>query len=253
MENKSNKIRKQRKSLTYSTKELADLSKVPEHDIIAYESNKKTATPKTIKKIADATRTNISNWVDDDYFKRSRRNAKATSYEIDEGDEKIFDKGDKEAAVCCLRAMFRADDVMDTLYDALIDMEDMKMTEDGELEFSEFGKKVLTSVCSMKLKKVFTICNPKDSRDSKSSSASTSIVKGSQVADRSKIPLNLITFNNLLQELKIMFRNTDTLEIIIQALTNIGCIDDDGRCSEKSKLLLNTVMANKVKNVVNNR
>lgn len=237
MNNKANKIKEHRKTLAYSTKELANLTNVPERDIMAYEANKKVATLKTIEKIANATNTKVSDWVDEDYFMKSKDTKNI---------ETMADKTGKEKAICLFSAMFRADDVMDILYSALIDMKEIKITEDREVIFSEFTKEILINVSSIKLKKVFETC--KIDKHTDQDTNNTRVRKSDSVSiNKRKKSIENITFNDLLQESRIIFKHTDTIKVIIQALINIGFIDTNGCCSEKAKLLLDTIISNKIK------
>lgn len=238
MNNKANKIREQRKSLTYSIRELATLTNVPENDIRAYESNKKVATEKTIKKIATLTNTKVSDWVDEDYFKTTKYN------------ENILDKKDEELAMNLYRAMFRSDDVMETLYSALMDMQEIEITEDNEIVFSEFCKELFISIYSIKFKTIFAVCKINKIKEP---ATNNNVVKSNHVEINKKMPstsIKMITFDNLVRELRILFKNTDVIKVIIQALIKIGSIDNSGSCSEKAKLLLDTILSNKIKNSI---
>lgn len=236
MNNKANKIKEQRKTLTYSTKELARLTNVLEKDIIAYEANKKVATLKTVGKIAKSTNTKVSDWVDKEYFTKLKHRKKL---------ETMADKTDEEKAISFFRAMFRADDVMETLYSALIDMNEIKITKGQEIIFSEFTKKILINIASIKLKKIFNTC---ESNECACQHTNNSIIKKSDTnINKKEISMEQITFNSILKELRILFKDTDNMEIIIQALININSIDGKGNCSEKAKLLLDTIIANRIK------
>lgn len=65
--------------------------------------------------------------------------------------------------------------------------------------------------------------------------------------NRKKRTIENVTFDGLLRELRNLFRDTDSIEVIIQALINIDAIDNSGNCSEKAKLLLDTIISNKIK------
>lgn len=144
MNNKANKIKEQRKTLAYSTRELANLTNVLEKDIIAYESNKKVATLKTIEKIANATKTKVDDWVDEDYFMKPKS---------EKNSETMADKSGREIALNFFSAMLKADDVVDILSSALIDMKEIKVTRDKEIIFSKFTEKMFMNISSIKLKK----------------------------------------------------------------------------------------------------
>lgn len=234
MDNKANKIREQRKELAYSVKELATLANIKEKDILDYEANKKSASLKTLEKIANATNTNVSDWVDEVYFRKSK-NIENISNE------------DNIASIF-FRAMFRADSLMDTLYIALIDINEIKITEDKEVILSEFCEDILKSISSIKFKKVLKTCGWNGIKDPVSNNM---IIEKKYIRnDKKNISLNNETFNNLLYEFRIIFKNIDIIEVIIQALINIGHIDNSGNCSEKATLLLNTVMSNKIKDLL---
>ncbi|WP_040328385.1 helix-turn-helix transcriptional regulator [Clostridium ihumii] len=236
MNKKGNKIKEKRKTLTYSTRELARVTNVLEKDIIAYEANKKVATLTTIEKIAHATNTKVSDWADEEYFTRSRNKKKL---------ETIVDKTDEENVIALFRAMFRADDVMDTLYKALINMNEVKMEKDEEIIFSEFSKKILINIASMKLKKVFNACEI--GRYTGKNTDDIIVKKNNTNIKENKISINQTTLNNITKELRILFKDTDNIKIIIQALININSIDSKGNCSKKAKLLLDTIIADKIK------
>ena len=229
MDNKSNKIREQRKVLAYSIKELSNLTSISDKDIIAYETNKKAATLKTLKRIAKATDTNVSDWVDEDYFRKS------------ESVEKVSDKDNREIAIYFLKSLFGADDVMKTIYIALIDMKEMEVVDNKEIIFSEFSKELLKSATSIKLKKVFKACG----KDLAINNINTEICY--TYTDKKKLSLERANLNGLENELRVLFKNTDIIEVIIHALINIGHINNEYR-SEKATLLLNTIMLNKIKN-----
>lgn len=230
MINKSNKIREQRKILAYSIRELSNLTNISDKDITAYEANKKTATLKTLEKIAKATDTNVSDWVDEDYFRKSKYIENAS------------DKDGREIAVCFFQSLFRADYVMETLYIALIDMKEIEVIDDEKIIFSEFSEDLFKSVTSIKLKKVFKACD----KDSVTNNIKTE--RRSTYTDKKKPSLEKVNLNGLENELRVLFKNTDIIEVIIQALINIGHIDNIEYCSEKATLLLNTIMLNKIKN-----
>lgn len=238
----SNRIKEQRKTLAYTTRELSSLADIPEKDIKDYEANRKIASLKRIEKISTATGTKVSDWVDNDYFIKPK--------DI----ENIPLKNDENIALPFFQAMFRADDVMDTLYNALIDMGEIKRDKNKNVEISEFGEKICLSIASIKLKKIMDICeDKKDSNNSinnKTSKNNNSINENSNCVVKKERSLDNITYNNLLAELRILFKNTDVIEVIMQSLINIGYIDSDGCCSEKANLLLNTIMTNKLKKII---
>lgn len=235
MNNKNNKIKEQRKTLAYTTRELASLANIPEKDIVDYEANKKNATMKTLEKIANATGTKVSDWVDEDYFKKSK--------DI----ENIPLENTENIALSFFLAMFRADDVMDTIYNALIDMKEIKMTKDKKVVFSEFSEKICLSIASIKLKKVMDVCEINKSKDKPTNKT---VERNNNCIEKEKPSLANITFNHLLQELRVLFKNTDVIEVIMLSLINIGYIDNDGCCSEKANLLLTTIMSNKLKSLI---
>lgn len=237
MNNKSNKIRQQRKLLAYSIRELAALANILEKDIIAYEANKKVATLKTIEKISNTTNTKVSDWVAEDYFSKSKYT------------ENISYKSNEEIALCFFRAMFRADGVMDTLYSALLDMKEIEITENEQIVFSEFTKEILISMSSIKLKKIFTTCKINEHKEPDTNNFI--VERNNLCIDNKKISIEMVTFDALLQELKVLFKDTDIIDVIIQALINIGTIDSSGYCSEKANLLLNTILSSKIKNSIN--
>lgn len=238
----SNRIKEQRKTLAYTPRELASLADIPEKDIKDYEANRKIASLKRIEKIATATGTKVSDWVDEDYFIKPK--------DI----QTIPLKNDENIALTFFQAMFRSDDVMDTLYDALIDMGEIKRLKNKNVEISEFGEKLCLSISSIKLKKVMNVCENKKNRNNsinnKTSKNNTSINKNSNCIEKKKKSLDNITYNNLLSELRILFKNTDVIEVIMQSLINIGYIDSDGCYSEKANLLLHTIMSNKLKKLI---
>lgn len=236
MNNNTNKIKEQRKTLAYSTRELANLTNVLEGDIIAYEANKKVATLKTIEKIANATNTKVSDWVDEEYFIKPKYRKSIETMNDEIVKEKITD---------FFGAMFQADNVMEILCSALIDMEEIKITKDKEIIFSEFAKKIIISVSSVKLKKVFKVC--KDNKHIEQDANNIMVKKSDSSIDKKKISIEKITFDSLLQELRIIFKGTDSIDVIIQALVNIDFIDSRGCCSEKAKLLVDTIISNKIK------
>jgi valyl-tRNA synthetase len=157
-------------------------------------------------------------------------------------------KNDEELALCFYSAMFRADDVMETLYSELIEMKEIEMTKDEEVVFSDFSKKIFLSIASIKLKKIINVY---EDNKNKGTDAKNIIVEKNNSCIKTKKPsLEKITFNGLLQELRVLFRNTDIIDVIIEALINIGCIDISGCRSEKANLLLTTILSNKVKSLI---
>lgn len=252
MDIKGNKIREQRKSLTYSISELASITNVPEKDIIAYETNKKTAKLRTIEKIANATGTNVNDWVDEDYFVLHRDYCvKKKGAFVNQNDTEEITINDDNVGVLFFQALFRADDVADIMYTALIDMNEIKMV-DEQVEFSEFAKEILSNIGSIKLKKVMGVCKPDKNKVRVSNNASESIGAKDDNCDIRKREKSVtdITFNNLLQEAKIIFKNTDSIEIVMQALININHVDIKGQLSEKANILLDTIMSNKLKSLM---
>lgn len=228
---KYNNIRKQRRLLAYSTRELAVITNVPEKDIIEYEANKKKAKLQTIQKIANATGTKINDWVTQDYF--------ANKLEVV---EKPINKD--KLLMNFFLALFHGDAVMDTLYDALLDIGEIKITEENKFEFLDFAERLLFSICSIKLKKVFHVCEPDMNKEN------IKAIKSNDVSPNSNSYIN-ITYDNLLRDTKIIFKNTDIIEVVMQSLIDIGEVDSNGICSEKGNLLLNAIMKNKLKNLIN--
>ncbi|EQC1535618.1 helix-turn-helix transcriptional regulator [Clostridium botulinum] len=239
MNNKGNKIKEQRKNLCYSTRELAHLTNVLEKNIIAYESNKKVPTLKTIEKISKATNTKVGDWIDEEYFIKPKRKKNLETW---------ADKTDEEKAISFFRAIFRADNVMETLYSALIDMKEIKITKDKNIIFSEFAKQLLISISSIKLKKIFVACDINE--DTKQDTNHIIVKNSNSNINKEKDPMEQITFNKLLGELRTLFKDTDTMKVMIQALINIDSIDSKGDCSEKAKVLLDTIIANKIKETI---
>lgn len=252
MDIKGNKIRKQRKSLTYSISELASITNVPEKDIIAYETNKKTAKLRTIEKMANATGTNVNDWVDEDYFVLHKDYCvKKKSSFVNQNNTEEITLDDDNIGILFFQALFRADDVADIMYTALIDMDEIKMI-DEQVEFSEFAKEILLNIGSIKVKKVMDVCKPNKNKVRVSNNIGESIVTKDDNCDirKKKKSVTDISFNNLLQEAKIMFENTDSIEVIMQALINISHVDSKGQPSEKANILLDTIMSNKLKSLM---
>jgi hypothetical protein len=146
--------------------------------------------------------------------------------------------------------MLRADDVMDTLYSALIDMGEMGRNKDEEIVFSEFSKEIITSISSIKLKKIMSVHETTKPKDTAIIVENNSCIKKKEISLKTKTSLKTVTFNCLSQELRVLFKDTDIVEVIIEALINIKCIDSSGCRSEKANLLLNTIISNKVKSLI---
>jgi transcriptional regulator with XRE-family HTH domain len=231
MNNIANKIRDRRKILAYSVRELAILSNISEKDIVAYETNRKSATLKTLKKIANSTRTKVNDWVDNDYFKRS----------VDI--KNLSCKNNNQLAITFFREMFRADDIMETLHNALINMKEIQLNSDNEVILSEFSEKIYQSIASIKLK---IILETLDKNISVETNSNNETVTQTQTNNN----LSSITSNDLSQEMAIIFKNIDTMDTIIQALINIDYIDSNGICSDKVKLLLDAIISNKINKYV---
>lgn len=235
MSSKANKIRERRKALTYSVREISNLTDIPVKSILDYESGKKIAKRTTIEKIANATKTHVSDWVDDDYFrKRSLKGVEKQS----ECEIPLLRKSDNEIASCFIKALLNADDVMDVLLDVLIDMKEIKLINNDSIVLSQFSEKLCKSIFTIKLKKVLDIHNNRNIGDSLKNKSIKSIERAS--------------YDNLLYELKHIFKDTDCVEAIIQALIDIGHIDNEGLCTEKADALLKTLISYKIKKLTNN-
>jgi transcriptional regulator with XRE-family HTH domain len=236
---KANQLKERRKMLAYSTRELATLSTVPEKDIIAYEKDEKTATLKTIEKITSATNTKVSDWVTEDYFRKPKYK--------DNINENILDKSKEEMFLDLLKAMYRADEVMDLVYEALIEMNEVKFEEDKNVVFSKFGQELCISVSAIKMKKVLSACRKDFGKVNDLTTDEKGHGSGEIYTHKNSTRKKRVIFDDLLRECKVLFKGTDTLEVIIQSLIDINCIDHDGNSSEKADLLLRTIMENKIK------
>ncbi|APH20947.1 helix-turn-helix transcriptional regulator [Clostridium botulinum] len=244
MNNKGNKIKEQRKNLCYSTKELAKISHIPEKSIINYESNKIKAKLITIRKIAKATNTKVGDWVDKEYFEQTKENYNKNLEKCIEKESIPPMTNDEERKVAFLRGMYRADEVMDILYTVLIDMNEIKRTEDKkDVIFSEFAKNLLINVSIIKLKRVYSRCNFNKEMEQKNPILN-------KKNNKKKLSIEDITYADLADEFQVMFKYTDTFKVIIQALNKMDAIDKEGNCTSKGKLLLDKVVENKIKKTI---
>lgn len=231
-----NKIREKRKTLTLSIKELSKISKVPEEDIKSYEKNEIKASKNTINKFAKATNTHVNDWVDEVYFKKTVTKRK-TNKEIDS----------KDMLMSLFTAINRSDDLLDILSSALLEMNEINT----DIELSDFAEKLLVSVTKIKLKllvnRSIDANRIKDNNSGQSSIKSKSdSIKNSFIDYKSDN-----TLNKLINECKEIFKGSDKMDIIINALCDMGEIDENSK-SEKATLLLETIIHNKIKNGLNN-
>lgn len=248
MKKQINKIREQRKKLCYSTREFSKICNIPETKIINYETNKTKAKLITIRKMAKATNTKVEDWVEEEYFGQTEESYNKSLEKCIEKENTPSITNDEEREIAFFRGMYRADEVMDVLYTALIEMEDIKRTEDKkDILFSEFAKTILINVSVLKLKKVYDICKSNKKIEDKNL-----ILKRQRIERFGKKRLSIedITYSDLFDEFQIIFKHTDTFKIIIQALDKMDCIDSEGNCIGKGKILLDKVIANKIKNTI---
>lgn len=248
MKNPINKIREQRKNLCYSTRELAKISHIPETSIINYESDKIKAKLITIRKIAKATNTKVDDWVDKEYFEQTKENYNKNLEKCIEKESIPPMTNDQERKIAFLRGMYRADEVMDILYTVLIDMNEIKRTEDKkDVIFSEFAKKLLINVSIIKLKKVYSRCDFNKEMEKKNPILNK---KKNKKINKEKLSIEDITYTDLENDFQVMFNHTDALKVIIQALNKMGAIDKEGNCTSKGKVLLDKVVENKIKKTI---
>ena len=160
MKKAGEKIREQRKKLCFTRKELAKAAGINESAVKAYESGTIKMKPKTIEKIARTTNTNVSDWIDDDYFfkeviKLPGKMVVNDSIVNEETSEKNF--------IQLITALLRCDNTMYTLYDALIDMGEI--TTMPKVELSKFSRQLLIAVIEIKIQKsVQAVYSSKDRR-----------------------------------------------------------------------------------------
>lgn len=234
--NHCNRIRKKRKTLTLSIRELSKISKVPEDDIKSYEKDEVKASKNTINKFAKATNTHINDWVDEVYFMKTITERK-TNKEVDSND----------LLMSLFTAINRSDDLLNILSSALLEMNEINTNN----ELSDFAEKLLVSVTKIKLKLlVNTFIDTDRIKDNDS--------KHSSIESRHNSIENYFidyksndTLNKLINECKDIFKGSDKIDIIIAALYNMGEIDENNK-SEKAGLLLEIIMHHKIKNALNN-
>ncbi|GEM_PF-3994892 len=234
--NYCNRIREKRKALTLSIRELSKISKVPEDDIKSYEKDEVKASKNTINKFAKSTNTHINDWVDEVYFKKTITKRK-TNKEVDS----------KDVLMSVFTAINRSDDLLDTLYSALLEMNEIN----ADLELSDFAEKLLVSVTKIKFKLlVNTVIDTDRIKDNNSEHSSIESKPGN--IENSFIDYKSDnTLNKLINECKDIFKGSEKIDIIIAALYNMGEIDENNK-SEKAALLLETIMHHKIKNALNN-
>lgn len=246
MDNKYNKIRNQRKELTYSTRELAELSNIKEKDLLDYETNKKKASLKTIEKIANATGTKVQDWVEEEYFMKKRNDEKVSSQGAVEITDKIPCDNAAEAGATFFSALLQGDNVMNTVYDALITMQEATLNQDGKVELSAFAEELCKSIAQIKLKKVMSLYI----KEKKEEDSSENIIKKIEISKRKERMKN-ISINELIIGFKEIFKDTDTMDVILKALINTNYINSQGYHSGKVDLIINAIMSNKINNLTN--
>lgn len=232
-----NKIREKRKELALSISELSKISNISEKDIKSYEKNEVKASKKTIIQFAKVTNTNVNDWVDDIYFKRTMTKINTIKKEVNP----------EEVLTSLFTAINRSDNLLEILYPALLEMNEIN----SDLELSRFAEKLLISVTQIKLKYLIKNTRELDGVENNKGNYPLTKSKDRTIIDYPVDYTSTDTLDKLINECKEVFKESDKIDIIVAALYKIGEIDINTK-SKKAILLLETIMSHKIKNALNN-
>lgn len=226
-----NKIREERKKLALTSRQLAKMINVQENIILAYERNQIKASRTTIEKICIATKTNICDWVDDEYFSKKDNCNKEKKVSFEKSNSIKRGETKEELITNFFTSLSRADNTMDILYNSLIEMKEIT-SEDGNVIISEFAESLILSVVNIKYQIV---------RDKLKSEPTGICIDIRKTFDK---------YERLTEEMKFLLGEYESLDLIIKALNDINYIDKEGNINIKARKLIEKIVLNKVNDTV---